>query len=119
MGDELITHPAIVVGEQYVVLTLYASPKSDVMLRVYAVQPEFRDPHPGPPALWRSQMFELLSNTIPSNWRAAIDPTGSVRLEPESWLRPGFWQDLDEWSPMSEAARREFETELQLMLSEA
>jgi hypothetical protein len=118
-GEELDSHPAIHVGEQYVVLTIYASPGHDVMLRVYARRPEARDAHPGPPALWTSLMFEVLANEIPSNWVAQTTDTGALRLEPESWLRPGFWEDLNEWSPLSDAARTDYERELQLILREA
>jgi hypothetical protein len=118
LGAKVKEHPAISVGEQYVVLTVYAS-RADTSLRVYSVRPEARDPHPGPPAQWSSEMFEVLSNDIPSNWRAEITETGAIRLEPEPWLRPGFWQDLIDWSPLSEAATIDYERELQVMLAEA
>jgi hypothetical protein len=118
MGDELDSDPAITVGEQYVVLTIYASIHG-VRFRGYALRPEARDPHPGPPALWRSEMFEVLANQIPSNWVVQTTDAGALRLEPESWLRPGFWEDLNDWSPLSEAARRDYERELQVILREA
>ena len=119
MGDELTSHPAITVGEQYVVLTISASPGRDVRLRVYALRPEARDPHLGPPALWRSEMFEVLSSRIPSNWCVDISGTGAIHIAPESWHRPGFWMDLVEWSPMSEVATRDYERELRTILQEA
>jgi hypothetical protein len=115
--EELESHPAITVGEQYVVLTVYAS-HHGVMFRVYALRPEARAPHPGPPALWRSEMFEVLANEIPSNWVASTDE-GALRLEPESWLRPGFWMDLNDWSPLSGDAMRDYERELHVILREA
>ena len=119
LGDELTHYEEITIGDDYVVLTIYAAPERDVLLRVLGVKPELRWPTRGIPPLWRSQMFELLSSEIPSNWRVEIDPGGAVRLEPESWLRPGFWEDLVDWSTQSESAQRDFDRELQIILDES
>jgi hypothetical protein len=61
----------------------------------------------------------VLSNQIPSNWVAQTTDNGALGLEPESWLRPGFWGDLNGWSPLTEAARRDYERELGVILREA
>jgi hypothetical protein len=63
-------------------------------------------------------MFEVLSNKIPSNWRAEIGSGGAIRLEPKKWLRPGFWEDLIDWSPQSESAQQDYDAELAIILRE-
>jgi hypothetical protein len=118
-GDERTSHPDITIGERYVVLAILARPGRDVLLRVYAVRPEARATHQGPPGLWRSEMFEVQSDTIPSNWRVGISGDGVIEVAPESWRRPGFWMDMVDSSPTSEVATRDYERELRIILHES
>jgi hypothetical protein len=74
------------------------------------------------PALWSAEMFEVHDSAIPSNWEVRIgrtDDTGYLSFAPASWHRPGFWDDLDEWSPLTERASEDYKRELAIILSEA
>jgi hypothetical protein len=67
-------------------------------------------------------MFELVCGDVPSNWRIALGARGSpgyLRLAPGSWLRPGFWDDIFDWSPGSAEASEDYSRELAIILSES
>jgi hypothetical protein len=98
-----------------------AVPGQEPMIRIHeTVSSEETDPHY--PALWRSSMFELVSDAMPSNWRVALggeDSPGYLRIGPTSWLREGFWDDIFDWSPGSEEAREDYSRELAIILAES
>ncbi len=109
----------VVVGRSYVVLCITATPQRDVHLRV--LDPE-NPPESGVPGLWRSQMFEVLSPAIPSNWQIDIgtpQSPGYVQIAPESWLRPGFWEDLIDAGPFSDRARADYNREVAIIVEES
>ena len=119
-GEELGEHPALKVGHEYTVLEISAQPKGQVSLRVH--YPGHTISTDGPPGLWRTEMFEVLSPTIPSNWQVTIggaSSPGYTRIAPESWHRPGFWEDLIDWSPLSARAQEDYERELAVILRES
>jgi hypothetical protein len=120
-GRELSEIPGLRVGGEYVVLMISVIPGQDVMFRVHEeVSPSEQSPHY--PSLWRSSMFEVVRGDIPSNWRSALGGTGSpgyLRLAPGSWLRPGFWDDIFDWSPGSAEASEDYARELAIILSES
>jgi len=45
--------------------------------------------------LWPTNLFEVVSPTLPSNWVYANDELGGFDLMPAAWLRAGHWDDLD------------------------
>jgi hypothetical protein len=120
-GRELSETPALRVGGEYVVLMISANPGEDVRFRVHEdVSPTEQSPHY--PVMWPSSMFEVVRGDIPSNWRSALGGTGSpgyLRLAPGSWLRPGFWEDIWDWSPGSAEASEDYSRELAIILSES
>ncbi|MFN0153429.1 MAG: hypothetical protein ACKVUT_03530 [Gaiella sp.] len=119
-GDEVDTTGwDLAVGRQYVVLCISAAPEHEVYLRVY--EPG-NPPEGGVPGLWRSQMFEVLSPAIPSNWRVDIgtpQSPGYLQIAPETWLRPGFWEDLIDAGPFSDRSRADYNREVAIILQES
>jgi hypothetical protein len=120
-GRELAEIPGLRIGGEYVVLMISAIPGQDVKFRVHEdVSPTEQSPHY--PSLWSSSMFELVCGDVPSNWRIALGARGSpgyLRLAPGSWLRPGFWDDIFDWSPGSAEASEDYSRELAIILSES
>jgi hypothetical protein len=67
-------------------------------------------------------MFEVLDPAIPSNWEAHLGnaaSAGSVLICPRTWERPGFWEDLADWSPLSARAAEDYDRELAVVLAES
>ena len=67
-------------------------------------------------------MFEVLEPAIPPNWEVQVgvgDSPGHVTIGPRSWRRPGFWEYMSDWSPMSAEATADYDRELEIMLAHA
>lgn len=118
-GDELTAHDSMTVGAEYVVIAVVAVPGHDVLLRVIERGTQLADLPPGVPALWRSQMFEVVSPSIPTSWAMEIRESGGVEIGPASWLRLGFWFDLIDATANSDEALADYHREVGAMLSEA
>ena len=119
LGHELDEHPSMSVGTSYTVLEITCSPGQDPLLRVHNKRYHSDENYPG---LWRSEMFEVLDPSIPSNWEVAIGGAanaGYIHIAPATWQRPGFWEDLEDWSPLSERAIQDYKKELAIILDEA
>lgn len=67
----------------------------------------------------------MVDNRIPSSWRVKFGTTSEknwLKIAPESWLRPGFWEDFygerfDE-HPGTLDAQADYAREVEVMLSE-
>ncbi len=45
------------------------------------------------PALFESQMFEIVSSIIPETWQVYSPKLGCLALEPSAWQTSDFWED--------------------------
>lgn len=104
--------PWLTIGKEYIVLGLEVRALS-VENRLYLSIQSDDGPNP---VLFEADQFVTVSNKIPSNWVASLDEFGNMNIEPQKWLRPGFWDDYYNFDP---AARSDFENELELILTES
>jgi hypothetical protein len=93
------------VGAIFRVIEMHGSTRGPATFRVYQGKTES-------PGIFPTGMFELATNTIPSCWRVATQPSGYVELAPDSWLRDGFWDDFFDGRPQ---AKYEFHDAIHLM----
>jgi hypothetical protein len=116
---DLETHPSIAVGDTLVVVEV---------LVITGGEPSFRVVHPGRlpedrlPSIWPARMFEILDPSMPSTWELHVHAISTdksfLKLAPQKWQRPGFWEDLMD-GPLTERAISEYEQELTVILDEA
>jgi hypothetical protein len=111
-GFEMDHHPDIHVGDEYLVAGI-ALTQDARGLRIFtgAVNAQV--------GIWPVEMFEVVSAHIPSSWRVAIEHTADyvfMQIDPEPWLRPGFWDDL--WAEGFNEANLSFQDEIDRMLVE-
>lgn len=59
------------------------------------------------PALHTSSQFDVVSDTLPSVWKAHSVPFKFFELAPGSWTAPGFWEAYFDGDPEAEAIFRE------------
>ncbi|MFF4384472.1 hypothetical protein [Kitasatospora sp. NPDC001547] len=88
-------HPAIRVGEEYPVLEVFAA-RSRILFRLpdrSARRDEIESP-----GLWDADMFEIVSERMPTCWVTALKD-GRLTLAPREWQRPGFWEDYYDHEP--------------------
>ncbi|HVX46631.1 MAG TPA: hypothetical protein VHC49_22250 [Mycobacteriales bacterium] len=95
------------VGREYVVIEISTAPGRAVDLRILTDD--------GTPSYWSAEMFETVSNVIPSNWAAQVRPGGTTVLTAGAWLRPGFWEDYFDFVPDAVAA---YDRDLAIMLED-
>ena len=81
----------LVRGAEYVVLAVSATPRAADPLTFMVHRP---DKGAWDWAWWPIELFEVVSNTLPSNWIYSHDEYG-FDLMPAAWRRPGHWDDLD------------------------
>jgi hypothetical protein len=114
-GYELKSHQRIRIGKEYLVVGIICGAKATYLRIVDDDMPPF------PSSLWPLAMFDVVSPQIPSIWRVAIDHAqagSSVVIEPEDWLRRGFWVDLDSEPPRGNDARAEYRRDVMQMMVE-
>ncbi len=106
-GDEEGSSSWLRLHAEYEVLEVYAYPDRRIELRITSEEA-------GVPALFDSEMFVTTAGAVPRNWTIRIDEGGVVRLGPEQWLVPGFWEDYFDRMP---AAVEIYEEEKATILS--
>lgn len=95
-GQPLESSQHLTLGEDYVTLTITVGPGGGVQVRVI-------DNHGSSmPGVYPGEMFESVSGSIPSNWTAQMTGDGLLRLGPEAWLRPGFWEEYFDGSEFAD-----------------
>lgn len=112
-GQRRASHPSIVVGEEYVVLSVMidGSERDPWKVSLQILEPDGRP-------VWRpGRMFETTDTTVPSNWTVELWNDGSLHMAPASWLREGYWEDFWKEGPDSEAAKV-FKRQLAVILDE-
>lgn len=72
------------IGEEYVVLEISATLGQRIDVRITSDDDTY--------SLWPIEIFEVVRPSLPSNWVAKIEGK-RLRICPESWSRPGFWED--------------------------
>jgi hypothetical protein len=118
-GEDTAHHSAISVGDVFVVVEFNAIRGNEPHLRV--VRPDDL-PEDRLPPLWPASMFEVLDPSVPPNWEVHIeivDGTSFLKVAPPSWHRPGFWEDLADWTPLSPQAVDDYDRELDTILRES
>jgi len=78
------------IGETYHVLSVWVEPGT-IKYRLVGEQVT--------PALFDSQMFEIVSSIIPESWQIKSPKIGCLALAPLAWERPGFWEDYFDFKP--------------------
>ncbi|WP_405736328.1 hypothetical protein OG607_44620 [Streptomyces sp. NBC_01537] len=76
------------VGEEYPVLEVFAT-RTRVLFRL-PDRSTSRDAIDSP-GLWDADMFEVVSDRMPTCWVAGLND-GRLTLAPREWQRPGFWE---------------------------
>ena len=107
-GTEVFQHPAIRIGDKYLVLGFFIDPASRLV--------RIRDRY-GTPSLWPIEAFEVTSDLIPANWCGSLEVVGErtvFRIGPRPFMREGFW---DEYFDDAEQAVAEYEREVEDMIS--
>jgi hypothetical protein len=80
------------------VLGIWVEP-ADTRLRLVGDEPT--------PALFRPQMFEVVSSKIPPTWIVTSPKPGCLSLQPEAWSGAGFWERFFDAEPEAAAAFKE------------
>jgi hypothetical protein len=107
-GHERAHDSWLSLDREYSVLSVYAESGRQVLLRI-------ESEGEGTPALFPAEMFVTTSAAIPRNWRVHIEQGGAVEFAPESWLKPGFWEEFFNQVPEAVEA---YENERAIILSE-
>jgi hypothetical protein len=77
--------PWLTLGREYVVLSVLADTKGDVMYRLISDDQLT-------PALFDAAQFEVVSSTLATSWCIRVPAEGGLELAPAAWLTPGFWE---------------------------
>jgi hypothetical protein len=111
-GFALNEHEDIRVGAEYLVAGIRIGPlERNFLTFTGAVNAEV--------SLWPIEMFEVVSDKIPSSWRVAMNEVGEstyLKVDPEPWMRHDFWDEY--WEGGWNEAHVEFRAEVDRMLVE-
>jgi len=91
----------LTIGREYIVLNVEISSGTGTIN--YRVETDLPSKMP---ALCSASQFEIVSNKICSIWRIHQYPSGSIRLCPESWTAPEFWENCYNRDPQALAIFR-------------
>lgn len=91
-GKEEISNSWLSIGKIYQVLCVYAEPNGICQLRL--IGDDGRTP-----ALHDIRQFEIVSPILPSSWHVNFSPNGFFMLEPEKWIKEGFWESYYDGEP--------------------
>lgn len=111
-GREVEFSPWLTLGRIYPVMSIEIGPDGK---RSYGIVTSDR------PGEWpnmgghQSECFEIVSTTVPSNWRSKLNTNGAISIAPEAWQEPGFLEAFYDRDP---AAHPIFERERSLILQE-
>ncbi|MGW2872042.1 hypothetical protein [Kitasatospora sp. NPDC001225] len=88
-------HPGVRIGEEYPVLEVFAA-RSRILFRL--PDRSARRDEIDSPGLWDADMFEIVSDRMPTCWVTGLED-GRLTLAPQEWQRPGFWEDYFDHVP--------------------
>ncbi|MFB7911902.1 hypothetical protein ACFC1T_36255 [Kitasatospora sp. NPDC056076] len=83
------------IGEEYPVLEVFAA-RSRILFRL--PDRSARRNEIDSPGLWDADMFEVVSDRMPTCWVTGLED-GRLTLAPREWQRPGFWEDYFDHVP--------------------
>ncbi|MCX4458580.1 hypothetical protein OOK58_42480 [Streptomyces sp. NBC_01728] len=88
-------HPGVRIGEEYPVLEVFAArSRTEFRLPDRSARRDEIDS----PGLWDADMFEIVSDRMPTCWVTGLED-GLLTLAPREWQRPGFWEDYFDHEP--------------------
>ena len=97
-------------GREYVVLEVYARPDRPAGFRVE------ESVEPYKPFIAEGDALELVSDELPSCWRASYSADGDLSLEPARWrdatFENGFWPEFFDGNRQAFALYREVRDEI-------
>ncbi|WP_406432670.1 hypothetical protein OHB00_07915 [Streptomyces sp. NBC_00631] len=88
-------HPGVRIGEEYPVLEVSAA-RARILFRL--PDRSARQDDVDSPGLWDADMFEIVSDRMPTCWVTGLG-NGWLTLAPREWQRPGFWDDYFDHVP--------------------
>ena len=83
-GPELLSHSALRVGTDYLVLELHCG--SPAMYRILDDEND--------PTLWPADCFQIVDGTLARSWTVRALAGGSLILAPRRWQHPEFWEGV-------------------------
>lgn len=107
-GQQQSKSRLLTIGQTYLVLSIFADPGRNIQFRIIGN-------NSATPVLFDSQQFRITSHTIPSTWVVTGDEQGAIWLTPETWARPGFWED---YFNNDAEALQQFDQELTRLVAE-
>jgi hypothetical protein len=100
MGRPVERSPWLTPGREYPVLEISAATGDRVLFRIVGDDRQT-------PGLHEASLFTTVSPTMPSTWTAEVGDDGNLKIGPQAWKRPGFWEDFFDRKPEALAVFRE------------
>lgn len=76
------------IGNEYLVSEVSMRPEREILYRLQG------DTNKELPAIYDARQFEVVTNTIPSNWIVIQECDGIITFTPANWSIPGFWENF-------------------------
>jgi hypothetical protein len=111
-GREIEFSPWLTLERIYHVMSIEISPGGKRSYGVVTAERAGEWPNMGS---HQTECFEIVSTTVPSNWRLRVRENGAMNIAPEAWQESGFLEAFYDRDP---AAYPIFERERNLILSE-
>lgn len=92
-GLQQISSERLTIGKEYVVIELLSSVKKGISYRLVG------DNQDGSPAVFPATEFEIISNSVATNWALTIKKNGLFVNGPASWREPEFWERCYDGDP--------------------
>src|SRR5436190_18636649 len=77
----------LTLGKDYIVIEILSCIKEGVSYRLIG------DNKDGSPAIFSAIEFEIISDSVPTNWALTIKKNGLIVNGPSSWRKLGFWEN--------------------------
>ena len=111
-GREVEFSPWLTLGRIYHVMSIEIGPDGKRSYGIVTSEREGEWPNMGG---HQAECFEIVSTTVPSNWRSKVNTSGAISIAPEAWQESGFLEAFYDRDP---AAHPIFERECDLIQSE-
>lgn len=111
-GREVEFSPWLTLGRIYHVMSIEIDPDGKRSYGIVTSERAGEWPNMGG---HQAECFEIVSTTVPSNWRAKVNTNGAISIAPEAWRESGFLEAFYDRDP---AAHPIFERERDLILNE-
>jgi hypothetical protein len=111
-GREVEFSPWLTLGRIYPVMSIEIGPDGK---RSYGIVTSDRTGEWPNMGGHQAECFEIVSTTVPSNWRSKVNTNGAISIAPAAWQELGFLEAFYDRDP---AAYLIFERERNLILQE-